>query len=55
MKNWAIISHRQGNISDPQLIDIFSFNSEQGKHNELVTDLMAGLSMDENPSLQSES
>ncbi|KAL2338048.1 hypothetical protein Fmac_012494 [Flemingia macrophylla] len=43
-------SHRQGNISDPQLIDIFSSNSEQGNHKELVTDLMAGLSMDDNPS-----
>ncbi|XP_020225364.1 protein MODIFIED TRANSPORT TO THE VACUOLE 1 [Cajanus cajan] len=58
-------SHRQGNISDPQLIDIFSSNSEQENHKELVTDLMSGLSMDENtssmkqkgtsPSLQSES
>ncbi|TKY64462.1 VHS domain-containing protein [Spatholobus suberectus] len=58
-------SHRQGNISDPQLIDIFTSNSEQGNHKEFVSDLMAGLSMDENtssieqkgtsPSMQSES
>ncbi|RDX65389.1 VHS domain-containing protein, partial [Mucuna pruriens] len=58
-------SHRQGNISDPQLIDIFASNSEQGNHKVLVSDLMAGLSMDENtsstkqkgtsPSMQSES
>lgn len=58
-------SHRQGNISDPQLFDIFTSNSEQGNHKELVTDLMAGLSMEENtsstkhtgtsPSMQSES
>ncbi|KAK7381671.1 hypothetical protein VNO80_00217 [Phaseolus coccineus] len=43
-------SHRQGNISDPQLFDIFTSNSEQGNHKELVTDLMAGLSMEENTS-----
>lgn len=60
-------SHNKGNISDPQLFDIFASNSEQGNHKELVSDLMAGLSMDENentsstnqkgtsPSLQSES
>lgn len=58
-------SHNKGNISDPQLFDIFASNSEQGNHTEPVSDLMAGLSMDENtsstkqkgtsPSLQSES
>jgi len=58
-------SHRQGNVSDPQLFDMFTSNSEQGNPKELVTDLMAGLSMDENssstkqkgtsPSMQSES
>ncbi|KAE9621380.1 hypothetical protein Lalb_Chr01g0013091 [Lupinus albus] len=50
---------------NPQLFDIFASNSEQGNHKESVSDLMAGLSMDENtssmehrattPSVQSES
>ncbi|KAL5160375.1 VHS domain-containing protein [Glycine soja] len=43
-------SHRQGNITEPQLFDIFASNSEQGNHKEPVSDLMAGLSMDENTS-----
>lgn len=42
--------HRQGNRSDPQPFDIFASNSEQGNHKEFVSDLMAGLSMDENTS-----
>ncbi|XP_027344751.1 protein MODIFIED TRANSPORT TO THE VACUOLE 1-like isoform X2 [Abrus precatorius] len=43
-------SHGLGNRSDPQLFDIFASNSEQGNHKEFVSDLMAGLSMDENTS-----
>ncbi|KAJ1388759.1 VHS domain [Sesbania bispinosa] len=41
-------SHVQGSRSDPQLFDFFASNSEQGNHKESVSDLMAGLSMDEN-------
>ncbi|XP_061367512.1 protein MODIFIED TRANSPORT TO THE VACUOLE 1 [Gastrolobium bilobum] len=58
-------NQRQGNRSDPQFVDIFASNSEQGNHKEVVSDLMAGLSMDENtsstkqkgasPAMQSES
>ncbi|KAK7389569.1 hypothetical protein VNO78_24721 [Psophocarpus tetragonolobus] len=43
-------SHKQGNVADPQLFDIFASNSEQGNHKELVNDLMASLSMDGNTS-----
>ncbi|KAK7349196.1 hypothetical protein VNO77_06372 [Canavalia gladiata] len=43
-------SHKLGNNNDPQLFDIFASNSEQGNHKEFASDLMAGLSMDENTS-----
>ncbi|KAG5026014.1 hypothetical protein AAZX31_08G200300 [Glycine max] len=49
-KQGDLKSHRQGNITEPQLFDIFASNSEQGNHKEPVSDLMAGLSMDENTS-----
>ncbi|CAL0335230.1 unnamed protein product [Lupinus luteus] len=35
---------------NPQPFDIFASNSEQGNHKESVSDLMTGLSMDENTS-----
>ncbi|KAI4355607.1 hypothetical protein L6164_004364 [Bauhinia variegata] len=40
------LSHVQGTSSDPEALDIFSSNSEQGNHKESVSDLMAGLSID---------
>ncbi|XP_058743627.1 protein MODIFIED TRANSPORT TO THE VACUOLE 1 [Vicia villosa] len=43
-------SHKQGIQSDPQLFDIFGSSSRQGNHNESVSDLMGGLSIDENTS-----
>ena len=40
--------HSQGNRSDP--LDLFASNSEEGNHREFVSDLMGGLSLDENSS-----
>ncbi|CAK8560228.1 unnamed protein product [Lathyrus sativus] len=43
-------SHKQGIQSDPQLFDIFGSSSKQGNHNGSVSDLIGGLSIDENTS-----
>lgn len=43
-------SRKQGIQSDPQLFDLFGSSSKQGNHNGSVSDLMGGLSIDENTS-----
>jgi hypothetical protein len=43
-------SSKQGIQSDPQLFDLFGSSSKQGNHNGSVSDLMGGLSIDENTS-----
>lgn len=59
------LSHGLGSVRQPDSFDIFASESIQGNHNEFVSDLMSGLSIDENkssteqkttsPAMQSES
>lgn len=44
------VTHMLGNRSKPETFDIFASNSDQGNHKEVVSDLMAGLSIEGNTS-----